>query len=262
MEFLKSVFIRFKILLARWIPLSRNCRCVICEKRFGSFLPYRGVRVRDNDFLSFLKIVGSDLIRFNCPYCFSTDRDRHLVMFLNHSKFNELVRNSVVLHVAPEKSISRFIVACEPEKYVRGDLSPKDDELKIDLQLIEFPDETFDIVIANHVLEHVPDIDKALTEIRRVLVEGGRIIVQTPYSQVLTTNFELKEAWSNPDFCEVAHGQNDHLRVFSRNIIGQIESFGFKYIGIDHSDLEGSVDGTIFGVNEREKFLLFESLKC
>ena len=44
----------------------------------------------------------------------------------------------------------------------------------IDIQEIPFEDETFDAVIANYVLHHVPDRDKALAEVRRVLKPGGR----------------------------------------------------------------------------------------
>jgi len=43
----------------------------------------------------------------------------------------------------------------------------------IDIQEIPFEDETFDVVIANMMLYHVPDIDKGLAEVRRVLKRGG-----------------------------------------------------------------------------------------
>ena len=44
---------------------------------------------------------------------------------------------------------------------------------KIDIQEIPFEDETFDIVIANHMLFHVPDLNKALLEVKRVLKDNG-----------------------------------------------------------------------------------------
>ena len=43
----------------------------------------------------------------------------------------------------------------------------------IDIQEIPFENETFDVVIANMMLYHVPDIDKGLAEVRRVLKRGG-----------------------------------------------------------------------------------------
>jgi SAM-dependent methyltransferase len=45
--------------------------------------------------------------------------------------------------------------------------------LVADVQELPFPDETFDVVLANHMLYHVPDRPKAFAEIARVLVPGG-----------------------------------------------------------------------------------------
>lgn len=50
---------------------------------------------------------------------------------------------------------------------------------QIDAQSIPYPDETFDIVIANHMLYHVPELPKALGEIRRVLKPGGCLVATT-----------------------------------------------------------------------------------
>jgi ubiquinone/menaquinone biosynthesis C-methylase UbiE len=50
---------------------------------------------------------------------------------------------------------------------------------EIDAQSIPYDDETFDAVIANHMLYHVPDRPKAIAEIKRVLKPGGRLIATT-----------------------------------------------------------------------------------
>lgn len=50
---------------------------------------------------------------------------------------------------------------------------------EIDAQSIPYEDETFDVVIANHMLYHVPDRAKAIAEIKRVLRPGGRFIATT-----------------------------------------------------------------------------------
>lgn len=50
---------------------------------------------------------------------------------------------------------------------------------EIDAQSIPYPDETFDAVIANHMLYHVPDRKKALSEIKRVLKADGRLFAGT-----------------------------------------------------------------------------------
>jgi ubiquinone/menaquinone biosynthesis C-methylase UbiE len=50
---------------------------------------------------------------------------------------------------------------------------------QIDAQSIPYPNETFDAVIANHMLYHVPDRKKALSEIKRVLKADGRLFAST-----------------------------------------------------------------------------------
>ncbi len=50
---------------------------------------------------------------------------------------------------------------------------------KIDIQSIPFPDNCFDVIIANHMLYHVPDLQKALSEVRRVLKSGGKFYAAT-----------------------------------------------------------------------------------
>ena len=51
--------------------------------------------------------------------------------------------------------------------------------LAVDIQSIPFPDHTFDIVIANMMLYHVLDLAKGLSEVRRVLKEGGTFYCAT-----------------------------------------------------------------------------------
>jgi SAM-dependent methyltransferase len=52
-----------------------------------------------------------------------------------------------------------------------------------DAQVLPFPDHRFDVVMANHMLYHVPDIDATITEFRRVLKPGGVVMVATNSQQ-------------------------------------------------------------------------------
>lgn len=58
-----------------------------------------------------------------------------------------------------------------------------------DIQLMPWPDGQFDVVVANWMLYHVPDLDRGLDEIRRVLRPGGRLIAST----MSTTH--MREMW-------------------------------------------------------------------
>ncbi len=67
----------------------------------------------------------------------------------------------------------------EEAKKVTSGLPSKFDFKQIDAQAIPFPDHSFDLVIANHMLYHVPDLARAIAEIRRVLKPGGRLYAAT-----------------------------------------------------------------------------------
>lgn len=60
------------------------------------------------------------------------------------------------------------------------DLSAHQGDIRIDLQNIDLPNESVDVLLTPHVLEHVPDTAQALKEIFRVLSPGGRMFLQVP----------------------------------------------------------------------------------
>jgi SAM-dependent methyltransferase len=128
--------------------------------------------------------------------------------------------------------------------------------VKADMEAMPFADAAFDLVIANHVLEHVDDERKALGEVARVLAPGGFAILQTPYSA------RLHATWRDPgiDTPEArlqAYGQEDHVRLFGRDIFERIASAGFESHVRRHAELLGDVDPGVAGVNAAEPFFLF-----
>ena len=88
---------------------------------------------------------------------------------------------------------------------------------QIDAQSIPYPDETFDIVIANHMLYHVPDRPKALVEIRRVLKIGGHFIATTVGDRHLAEiNKWLKQISPDTDFAPFANPLTKSRRSFRK----------------------------------------------
>jgi hypothetical protein len=105
-----------------------------------------------------LQMVGSDVDHFECPWCFAHDRERHLLMYMSVSGLLESIRMLDILHFAPERHISKVISAGYPKRYIKADLYPNSDDVeRVDLMAIPSQSESFDLVIANHVLEHVAD---------------------------------------------------------------------------------------------------------
>jgi len=205
-----------------------------------------------------LETVGSDLSQFKCPKCGCHDRERHLFLYLSTTGIIERFNNAHILHFAPEEHLIPIIKAVNPIRYIRCDLFPKcpDDE-KIDIMNIPYQNESFDILIANHLLEHVLDYETALREIHRVLKKGGLAILQTPFSRKL--NNTMYDAGVNDDFSRSQlYGQNDHIRLFGSDIFRIIEEFGFISKVVSHKDVLFNIDANIYGVNQNEPFSLFQ----
>ncbi len=231
--------------------------CSICGHSIGAFLPYR-IDLKNLPPLIFaLNMIGSDVDHFECPWCGCHDRERHLLMYMRASGLFESLSNKVILHFAPERRLSPLITGQKPLRYIRCDLYPQTPDIeKIDICSIPYPAEIFDFVIANHVLEHVADDLAALAEIYRVLKPGGYAILQTPYSA------KLHHTWSDPgidtdDARLQAYGQEDHVRLFGRDIFERFSSVGLESCVSTHNQLLPQYDPKKYGVNRKEPFFLF-----
>lgn len=204
-----------------------------------------------------LNIVGSDVDNFECPWCGAHDRERHLFLYLRETGLLAELAGRDILHFAPERHLSRLIAGAAPARYVRGDLFPSSPDIeRLDITAIPFSDGSFDLVLANHVMEHVADDLRALAEVRRVLRPGGRAILQTPFST------KLCHSWSDPgiDTDEarfLAYGQEDHVRLYGRDIFERFAAIGFEAAVGYHEALLPGVSGARHGVNVDEPFMLF-----
>jgi SAM-dependent methyltransferase len=205
-----------------------------------------------------LDVVGSDLDNYECPKCGATDRERHLQLYCIHTGLEKQIAGAKILHFAPERHFSKFVQNAGPAQYIKADLYPTSaDVQKVDMLEMPFQDESFDIVIANHVLEHVGDDRAALREIRRVLRQGGSAILQTPFGSVLHETLE-DEGITSDFLREFLYGQVDHVRLYGRNIFDVFASAGFSPAVIRHDDVLSNIDAVMSGVNAREPFFLFK----
>lgn len=251
------MIIHFRRALAGLFPPRRK-RCVLCGKRLSWFLPYRNGVASVPALIRELDLIGSDVSNFTCPWCFSHDRERHLFLYMQATGFLPDLDGRDVLHFAPEARLSRVIASAGTSRYVRCDLHPVEaDVVHVDILAIPFADESFDLVIANHVLEHVADDRKALSEIRRVLRKDGSAILQTPYCN------RLHHTWEDPGIDDdrarlQACGQEDHVRLYGRDIFQRFAACGLAPRIRQHADLLGDIDVVSLGVNPREPFMMFQ----
>jgi SAM-dependent methyltransferase len=237
--------------------LGRSKMCCVCGKTFFRFSKYRGGWKAFSAYLHNVKWTGSDFDNFWCPFCRSHDRERHLILFFEKLSLWNRLAGASVLHFAPEKRLSTRIQECGPERYVRCDLVPARDGIeKMDVTAIPYAAASFDWVFCNHVLEHVQDDAKALSEIFRVLKPGGIAILQTPYASGLEKTLE-DPAEINTDEQRVEfYGQEDHVRLYGRDLFARIREAGFVLELKKHADCLAEVDAQRFGVNRDEPLFL------
>jgi SAM-dependent methyltransferase len=241
-----------------WLT-PRRYVCVVCGHGVGGFLPYRNGTSSLSGAMRLLRLNGSDLDRFECPRCGATDRLRHLKLYLEAEGLLARVSGARVLHFAPEKKLVEMIHASQPAEYLRADIEPpSSDVIKVDITRMSFPDAAFDVLIANHVLEHVDGLEAALKEIARVLAPGGFAILQTPYSLVLTRMFEDAGISTAQARLEL-YGQEDHVRIFGNDIVEQMARLsGLRPCVRTHAEVLPGISARRYGVNPLEPFFLFE----
>ncbi|MDF1549680.1 MAG: class I SAM-dependent methyltransferase [Bacteroidales bacterium] len=233
---------------------KRIKKCYICGEEFENFYKYRINKELDLAF-KYFEIVGSDIENFGCYYCNCNDRDRHLFMYFDKLNIWDKFKNARILHFAPEKPMENKIEQLLPVEYIKCDLHPKDNWRKIDITKIDFEADYFDILICNHVIEHIPDHLQALKEISRVLKKTGFAILQTPYSKLLYNHFEDPNI--NTDALRLTfYGQEDHVRIVSKRQFVDELSLYFTLNIVKNENLFSNEECYRFGVNNKEDLIM------
>jgi SAM-dependent methyltransferase len=114
-----------------------------------------------------------------CPNCNALERHRIQFVVVNDVLRDRNTAHLKMLHFAPEPFFREFF-SQRFGQYESADLSMKGVDHNVDLQQLPFADETYDFVFASHVLEHIPDDEKAISEIRRILKPNGIAILPVP----------------------------------------------------------------------------------
>jgi SAM-dependent methyltransferase len=114
--------------------------------------------------------------------------------------------------------------------YTTADLESPLADVKLDIQHVPFDKDTFDVVICNHVLEHVPDDRQAMREIYRILKPGGFAILQVPMDPGLDKTYEDPSILAPRDR-EKHFRQKDHYRLYGRDYPERLKEAGFQFTG-------------------------------
>lgn len=187
-------------------------------KSFRSFLPY-GYGMQRNNVLS--------------PSTLSLERHRLLWLYLTNET-NFFSSKLKVLHFAPEQAFYKRFRKLSNLNYVTTDLNSPLADVKADICNLPFEDDEFDIILCNHVLEHIPDDTKAMQELYRVMKPNGWGIFQIPQDLNREKTFEDHTIINRHERAKI-FGQYDHVRVYGRDYFDKLRTIGFKVDEVDYT---------------------------
>lgn len=193
--------------------LGNKVECPICGKHYRKFLPYGYVISRENAL---------------CPNCLSLERHRLLWLYLK-GKTNLFKEEISFLHIAPELCFIPRFRKQDNIKYTTADLESPWADIHLNIENMPIEDNSYDALMANHILEHVDNLDKALSEIRRVLKPGGWAILISPINPNRETTYS-DPSITNPIEREKHFGQKDHVREFGKDYADVLRGSGLEII--------------------------------
>lgn len=195
-------------------------------KSFKSFLSYGYGKERDN--------VLS-------PSTLSLERHRLLWLYLQNETDLLLedtetssAQRKKVLHFAPEQCFLKRFKKLDHLDYTTTDLLSPIADVKADICNLPFKNNSYDIILCNHVLEHIPDDTKAMQELYRVMKPGGYGIFQIPQDLSREKTFEDDSITDKAERAKI-FGQYDHVRVYGRDYFDKLRSIGFKVEQVDYT---------------------------
>ncbi|MCQ2515270.1 MAG: class I SAM-dependent methyltransferase [Saccharofermentans sp.] len=201
--------------------------CPCCDNHFDSFLD---LELYNNPIYNPAIFKGINQ-KVSCPLCNSAPRHRIIATWANMNI--EKLKSSKVLLFAPEISLMLWFDRNKCSVTTADLIDPIADK-KIDLTSIDFKDNSYDYIFCNHVLEHVNDYKKALSELYRILTADGTLIISFPIDDTLEVTIE-KPTTSNEERKQL-FGQIDHLRIFGNDSIQILNNAGFEVDIMDTSD--------------------------
>ena len=187
-------------------------------KSFRKFLSYGYTKLRKNAL---------------SPSTLSLERHRLLWLYLKNETvlFEKKIK---LLHFAPEQAFYKRFKKLRNIQYDTIDINSPLAKIKADICDLPIKENTYDFILCNHVLEHVLDDNKAMSELYRVLKKGGTGIFQVPIDMKREKTFQDDSITDKLERNKI-FGQYDHVRVYGKDYFKKLEDTGFKVQQIDYS---------------------------
>ncbi len=240
---MKSTF-SLKNYLKKIAYFGNQCTCLVCGSSLRSFKPMLTAKPRENAL---------------CPICGSLERHRLLWKFFNERTDLLSGKKYRMLHIAPEDCFAHNFTQYSSLEYLTADLN-NPAMLKMNITDIHFENNYFDIILCSHVLEHIPDDRKAMSELSRVLDPDGWAILQVP---ILVEETYEDPKIIDPQEREEKFGQSDHVRIYGPDYKQRLEESGFTVDVISFLDTFNIADRTKYGFStEKDDIYFCKSLQC
>ena len=234
-----------KILGPKLLRVSKKCfyryQCPVCENYVKDFLSlpkeYYENEIRYDFKYKFDHLETLNHSNYRCPICYSNDRDRLYTLFLKDFFKSSDGRKYKLVDFGPSLGFSRWLKNQSNIIYRSADLYKDQVDDKVDItNMTVYDDSQFEIFICSHILEHVIDPKKALSELYRITAKGGWGIIMVPLVKGLDDTQEDPSHTSDEERWKY-YFQNDHLRLFGKvDFINKIEQAGFEVdqLGINY----------------------------
>lgn len=231
---------------------GRGFTCNCCRQQYERFAP-RFANKADSAALARHQVIAGYGENVYCPNCLSTSRERLMIaLFSNRIP----VKGKHILHLSPEPNIFRFLK--QQATVTTADLVPGfykliDPNIQFaDATRLPFADNVFNMVIANHIMEHIPNDVLAMREIHRVLQPGGIAVLQVPFSETIANTLE-EPGIQDPQKQSALFGQKDHVRIYALNdYLHRLQLAGFT---VTYQPYESLSDMYQYAIQPREGFI-------
>lgn len=213
--------IRLSYIFRIFAPLvykGNKVECPVCEKSFRKFLSY-GSKVAHREGVL-------------CPYDLTLERHRLMWLYLkNQTDFFTAPKK--VMHIAPEQCFLDLFKKQKNLDYTTGDLVSPIADIHFDLHDIPLEANQYDVIFCNHVLEHVTDDHKCMTELFRIMKPGGWGIFQVPIDYTRSETYE-DASITDPEEREKHFWQYDHVRLYGLDYPEKLRAAGFEVNPFDY----------------------------
>ena len=204
-------------------------------KSYRKFLPYGYTTKRENAL---------------APGTLSLERHRLLWLYLKRNT-HFFTKDLKVLHFAPEQAFYKRFKKQKNLNYITTDLESPLADVKADICNLPFEDNSFDVILCNHVLEHIPDDQKAMQELYRILKPAGYAILQVPQ------DINRKETFEDDSITDKAErtrifGQYDHLRIYGMDYFDKLKTVGFKVEQVSLANDLSKNESARYAINPKE----------